>query len=118
MEGRGRNVFFCSLRMWKDLTKICLTSLKLCVSSGLCGSRFPIYAHLMVFSGIKQSFFPPILISIFERYATNPTVIFRAWATCFICRNYIIQQPIFFPAFLFCCYLRVVNLYLLCQIDD
>lgn len=42
--GEGRNGCFCSLRMWKDLTKIWLTSLKLCVSSGLCGSRFPIFS--------------------------------------------------------------------------
>ena len=42
--GGGRNGCFCSLRMWKYLTKIWLISLKLCVSSGLCGSRFPIFS--------------------------------------------------------------------------
>ena len=44
----GRNGCFCSLRMWKDLTKIWLTSLKLCVSSGLCGSRFPTFSSIQI----------------------------------------------------------------------
>ena len=39
-------ICFCNLRMWKDLNKSCLTSIKLCVSSFLCAVPEPILLPL------------------------------------------------------------------------
>ena len=58
----GKNNCFCSLRMWKDLDKNQLTSLKLCISSFLCGFR----ADLWPFNGFYWNRFALTAFSIYE----------------------------------------------------